>query len=253
MLSGKAEIHVKSVPAATLRGQKPAKLSSMNRSAFAGAAKGLGVSLNADQLDAFTAFETALYESNKVMNLTRVPQEDAWIRHFLDSLLLVPLIPEGAKVLDLGTGPGLPAWPLACARPDIKMVGVDSNGKMLGFLRTQPLPNLDVVQVRVEEWPMRNEFDVVTGRAFAPVTIQLEASASLCKVGGIVILMRTPGDEDAIQEFNPKALGLALTKERLCPLPGTDAIRLFPIYTKFGLTPQIYPRRWAEMKSKPLR
>ena len=81
----------------------------MNRLAFAEAALSLGIRLSEAQLNAFETYEAALYQANQVMNLTRVPQSEAWIRHFLDSLLLCPLIPEGAKLLDIGTGPGLPA------------------------------------------------------------------------------------------------------------------------------------------------
>ena len=224
----------------------------MNKTAFADAAKSIGAPLFDAQLDEFERFEDALYEANQVMNLTSVPKNEAWNRHFLDSLLLVSMLPQGSAVVDLGTGPGLPAWCLACARRDLRLTGVDSNGKMLGFLRDHPLPNLNVLQIRVEDWKVRNKFDVVTGRAFAPLTIQLESSASLCKIGGLVIPMRTPADGDSVREFDPTRLGLELTAERLVPLPGTDVVRLFPIYTKVRPTPAIYPRRWAEMKAKPL-
>ena len=62
---------------------------------------------------------------------------------------------------------------------------------MLGFLASQPLPNLEIVQGRAEEWEAREAFDVVTGRALAPLAIQLELSAGLARIGGAVIPMRT--------------------------------------------------------------
>jgi 16S rRNA (guanine527-N7)-methyltransferase len=184
------------------------------------------------------------------MNLTRVPEDEAWVRHYLDSLLFHDLIPEGWSVVDLGTGPGLPAWPLACARPDLRVTAVDSNGKMLGFLRTQPLPNLEVVQIRIEDWDVRERFDVVTGRAVAPLGVQLELSAPLLRLGGRVVPMRTPADDPTAVRLAPLGLKLVEVVER--ELPGTDVVRAFPLYEKVAPTDRRYPRRWSEIKSKPL-
>ncbi len=224
----------------------------MDRSAFTDAAKAIGLDLTEEQIGAFAAFEEALYKMNEVMNLTRVPREEAWIRHFLDSLLLVDLIPHNARVLDIGTGPGIPAWPLACARGDIQVTALDSNNKMIGFLHSQPLPNLETEQVRAEEWGTRDTFDFVTGRAVAPLAAQLELSAAACKVGGVVVPMRTPTDRMAIETANLRPLGLKLLEVHERSLPGTDVIRLIPVFVKENPTHPRYPRRWAEIKTKPL-
>jgi 16S rRNA (guanine527-N7)-methyltransferase len=224
----------------------------MDRAAFSEAATNLGLPLTEGQLDAFAAFQDALYKTNEVMNLTRVPREEAWIRHFLDSLLFQSLIPVGASVLDIGTGPGFPAWPLACARPDLKVTALDSNGKMLGFLQQHLLPNLQVVNARAEEWGVREKFDVVTGRALAPLAIQLELSAQPCKVHGLVIPMRTPADEQAMISVDEELLSLQERERLRVDLPGTDTVRLFPVYEKLARTPRNYPRRWPEIKAKPL-
>lgn len=224
----------------------------MEREALSQAATRLGLALEEGQLDVFEAFEEALYRANEVMNLTRVPREDCLTRHFVDSLLLSPCIPEGCSVLDLGTGPGFPAWPLACTRPDLQVTAMDSSGKMLGFLRNQPLPNLEVVQARAEEAGRREAFDVVTGRAVAPLAIQLELSAAFLKIGGKAIPMRTPSEADEAKAFPAKELGLRLVELLEVPLPGTDVVRLFPIFEKVRATRPIYPRRWAEIRAKPI-
>jgi len=195
------------------------------------------------------AFLDALYLANETRNLTRVPREEAMERHIEDSLLHQDLIPQGAKVLDIGTGPGFPAWPLAYARPDLRVTALDSNGKMLDFLRSQPLKNLEVVQRRAEEWGKRERFDIVTGRAVAPLMIQLELSAAFAKVGGAVIPMRTGSDLDSLPE-TVKVLGLKLEDTVVRTLG--ESTRVFPIYRKVEFTDSRYPRKWADLKPNPL-
>jgi len=212
----------------------------------------LGLSLRYSQLDHFAVFEDALYKHNQSKNLTRVPREECWIRHFLDSLLFVDLFPPGASVLDIGTGPGFPAWPLACARPDLQVTAMDSNGKMLEFLRSQPLPNLTMTEARAEEADLAEAFDVVTGRAVAPLSIQLEISARPCKIGGLLLPLRTSGDAEAAHTLPAAGLGLKLADLVQRPLPHIDAVRLCPVFQKTEPTPKRYPRPWPEIKRIPL-
>jgi 16S rRNA (guanine527-N7)-methyltransferase len=209
-----------------------------------------GLSLDLDQRESFETFKSALYAANQVANFTRVPEEECWLRHFVDSLLFFRAFGEGARVLDLGSGPGFPAWPLACARPDLRVTALDSNAKMLGFLRSQPLRILEIVQSRAEDWRSAEKFDYVTGRAVAPLPIQLEISAPLCKVGGLVLPMRTPSDD--LQGADLDALGLRLVEVSSAHLPGTDIDRVLPAYRKERPTPPKFPRRWAEIKASPL-
>ncbi len=211
-----------------------------------------GMPLGQEQLAAFEAFAARLYELNAVMNLTRVPPDECELRHFIDSLLPARLIPQGSSVLDLGTGPGFPAWPLACARPDLRVTALDGSNKGLGFLRSQPLTNLEVVQARAEEWDRRESFDFVTGRALAPVPLQVELSAAWVKVGGLLAPFRTPSEQEAVQALPAKKLGLELEGFESIPLPEGDAVRLFPLLRKVVKTPREFPRTWARMKAKPL-
>ncbi len=208
--------------------------------------------LSPEQIGQFETFEGNLYATNAVMNLTRVPREECWLRHFVDSLLFQDLLPQGASVLDIGSGPGFPAWPLACARPDLTVTALDSSGKMLGFLQRNPLPNLTPVLARAEDWGVREEFDVVTGRALAPLPIQLELSMAPLKIGGLIVPMRTPGEEGAAKAFPAEKLGLRPAGLHRRPLPGTDIVRLFTVYEKVAATDLAYPRSWADIKRKPL-
>lgn len=208
----------------------------------------LGLTLDAEAL---AAFENDLYAQNAVMNLTRVPREECWLRHMLDSLLIAEFIPVGASVLDIGTGPGFPAWPLALARPDLTVTALDSSSKMLGFLRRHSLPNLRIEQGRAEEVGLTDAFDVVTGRALAPLPIQLEISARPCRKGGIVLPMRTPNDLAEIERLS-SVLGLELETVHHRTLPVIHAERVFPVYRKVHNTPAGHPRAWAKMRERTL-
>jgi 16S rRNA (guanine527-N7)-methyltransferase len=210
----------------------------------------VGLDLTPDQVSAFEGFAQTLYKANEVMNLTRGPRKDCAVRHFFDRLMFQDLIPFHAGVLDIGTGPGFPAWPLACARPDLSVTALDSSGKMIGFLRTQPLPNLEPVLGRAEEFGRRETFEVVTGRALAPLPTQLEVSAAPCAVGGLVIPMRTPGDDFSGVSLAPLGLELVEVVDR--PLADTGVVRSFPVYLKVRPTDARYPRRWPEIRSHPL-
>jgi 16S rRNA (guanine527-N7)-methyltransferase len=123
---------------------------------------------------------------------------------------------------------------------------------MLEFLRTQIRPNLQVVLARAEEWRAETPFDVVTGRALAPIAIQLELSAIHTAVGGRIIPMRTAKDRAEIESFPASLLRLELVDIVERELPGADAMRVFPVYLKRAPTPRAYPRRWADMRSRPL-
>ena len=224
----------------------------MDRLLFAEACAHLGIKLSALQLQAFEAFEDRLYHTNSLINLTRVPLEECWLRHFVDSLLFQDLIPKNARVLDIGTGPGFPSFPIACARTDCQVTALDSSGKMTGFLKTVATKNLKVVTDRAEDWQVRDLFTVVTGRALAPLSTQLELSAPPCAINGIIIPMRTPAETDTFEFPGLKTLGLKLESVTTRALPETDIVRAFPVYRKVSPTPSKYPRRWADMKKAPL-
>lgn len=218
---------------------------------FAEALASLKIEPTPELIAGFEAFEADLYAQNEVMNLTRVKREECWVRHFIDSVLFHDLIPNGAEVLDIGSGPGFPAWPLAWVRQDLKITALDAGGKMLGFLRRHPLPNLKIIEMRAEDFKIAGRFDVVTGRALAPLAIQLELSARPCKEKGVVIPMRTATDRPEIERL-ATILNLELESVEERMLPVVEAPRLFPIYRKKGLTPKGFPRSWAEIKRSPL-
>lgn len=212
----------------------------------------LCITLSHEQLNRLSRFREDLYDVNQVMNLTRIAPEGCELRHFIDSLLFIDLIPQNSRVLDIGTGPGFPAFPLAVVRPDLDVVALDSSGKMLGFLRRHPLTNLTIHEARMEDAGLREEFDVVTGRALAPLAAQLELSSQATKIGGAVIPMRSGLEVADVEQFQGQGLGLRWERSVPRALPGTEITRLFPVYRKFEATHSRFPRKWAEIKRKPL-
>ncbi|WP_372882547.1 16S rRNA (guanine(527)-N(7))-methyltransferase RsmG [Psychromonas sp.] len=108
---------------------------------------------------------------NKAYNLTSVrdPQH-MLVKHIMDSIVVSPFL-QGNRLIDVGTGPGLPGLPLAILNPDKQFVLLDSLGKRLRFIRQAllelGLKNVTAVQSRVEEYQPEDKFDVVLSRAFA--------------------------------------------------------------------------------------
>jgi 16S rRNA (guanine527-N7)-methyltransferase len=200
---------------------------------------------------ALLAYFEGLYRANEVQNLTRVAPEDFALRHVLDSLLVAEAVEPAGAWLDVGTGPGLPAWPLAWAYPSLRVVAMDSSGKPLAFLREHPLPNLEVVQARAED-SAEERFDVVTGRAVAPLAVQAEVSLPWVAVGGAFVPFRTPADEAAARDFPAGLLGAGLEALERRELPGGGAVRLFPVYRKLRKAPRRKRRSWAEIRRAPL-
>lgn len=211
----------------------------------------LGIQAADAQNESMSAFLKRLYEANATRNLTRVPPEQATIRHVVDSLLVAKYIPSGSSVLDIGTGAGFPSMPLAVYRPDLKVTAWDGSERPIAVLRELAPDNLRVEKVRAEE-ESRAEFDFVTGRALAPFPIQAELSIPQLKVGGIFVALRTVRDEQDVDLTDLESLGAKLELKETVSLGTEEAVRLFPIVRKATSTRKRYPRTWSEIKRAPL-
>ncbi len=134
--------------------------------------------LQLNELDIGPAQEQMLLEYlvqlehwNKAYNLTAVRDPVEMVtRHLLDSLSVAPFI-AGGRLLDAGTGAGLPGIPLAVARPALEVTLLDSSGKRVRFLnhvrRQLGLENIHPVQERLESFAPDQPFDVIISRAFS--------------------------------------------------------------------------------------
>lgn len=140
------------------------------------------------------AYLALLDKWNRVYNLTAVRDAERMVsHHLLDSLAAVPLF-QGAAVLDVGSGGGLPGIPLAIARPELQVTLIDSIAKKTAFLLQAKaelgLANLNVVTGRVEDFRPDSTFDVITSRAFSDLKEFVTLTRHLLKPAGRWLAMK---------------------------------------------------------------
>lgn len=165
----------------------------------------IGAPLSEPQVHDFEIYLAELKKWNKKINLTSLREDlDIIIKHFLDSLTPLPLISMGNFVLDMGSGGGLPGVPMKIARPDIRLLLLDSTGKKVSFLNHIILhlkfKNAKALQQRAESQMfqdvMAGHLDAVVARAFGGIEKTLEAGAPYLKAGGKLIVMKGPRWEE---------------------------------------------------------
>lgn len=143
---------------------------------------------------------------NRAFNLSSIrdPRQMA-IRHVLDSLAVAPYV-EGSRLLDMGSGGGLPGIPLALAKPELHVVLLDSNGKKARFLRQAVLElrldRVTVVAQRAETFRAEAAFDTVISRAFSDLVRFVSLSIPLCRPGGRILAMKGPLAEREATDLN---------------------------------------------------
>ena len=161
----------------------------------------LGLDVPAPSLPRMLEYLALIDKWNKTYNLTAVHEQDRMLtHHLLDSLAVLPHI-RGPRVLDVGSGAGLPGIPLALARPDWQFTLLDSSHKKTTFLRQAVielgLSHVEIVCDRVENWNAPQPFDSVVSRAFSDLPEFLALAGRLCAKNGVVIAMKGvyPHDE----------------------------------------------------------
>lgn len=185
----------------------------------------LQIELTESQLDQLLAYHALLVKWNKAYNLTAVRDPAAMIdRHLVDSLSILPWIGQG-RLLDVGSGPGLPGIPLAICRPDLDVTTLDSNGKKTRFqvqVKAElGLDNLQVINGRVEAVDAPG-FDMVVSRAFASLADMLNWSGHLAAPEGVFLAMKGLYPEAEIEQIPD---GFVVRESHRLALPVTDGER----------------------------
>ena len=192
----------------------------------------MGSPLPADAQAQLLAYVRLLEKWNRTYNLTAVRAPEQMIpRHLLDSLAILPYL-QGRRVLDMGTGAGLPGIPLAVAQPDLDFVLLDSNAKKTRFV-TQAcaelgLKNIEITQERVEKYRPARPFDTLVSRAFSTIADMLVASRHLYGPGGQVLAMKGVYPQEELAAIPP---GYAIRAAHALTIPGLQAARHVVVIT----------------------
>lgn len=186
----------------------------MNEQEFIIETKKLGIDITKKQLNKLKEFYNLMIEKNKVMNLTRITEEeDVYLKHFYDSLTLVKAVDltKDLTLCDVGTGAGFPGMVLKIIFPNLKITLIDSLQKRINYLNEVidklNLKDIEAIHARSEYYIKNNnqKFDIVTSRAVANLKKLSELTLPLLKENGTFIAMKanlTTEIEDSKQIIN---------------------------------------------------
>ncbi len=172
--------------------------------------KYLGSSLSLNQREKLAHYLQLMMKWNKAYNLTAITDPHAMvIKHILDSLSIAPYL-DGRRIIDVGTGAGLPGVPLAIIFPDRQFTLLDSNGKKTRFLNQilleLCLENIEIIHERAENYHPEHCFDTVVTRAFASIPDMLSTTRHLCCEDGLFLAMKGTDPSDDLKMINKNFL-----------------------------------------------
>lgn len=235
-------------------------------------ARTLGIEFDGDDTQRLGRFLAALITANTQVNLTAITDPpQAWDRHILDSLTLMGVLadlPEGARLIDVGTGGGLPGIPLAICMPHLQFTLLEATGKKIEFLRAVvewlALKNVHVVQGRAEgiahdrgergpagaarSGGHREQYDAVLARAVGRIAMLAELTVPLAKVGGMVVFIKGAKAQEELDEAKESLHLLKAVATQTIPTPTGTIV----VLDKQSATPRTYPRADGEPARSPL-
>ncbi len=228
---------------------------------FLAKAEEFGIAFDEGDLGRLGMYLALLLETNKSFNLTAITDPaEAWERHVLDSLTLVPTLGElaaGAEIVDVGSGGGAPGLVLGSVCPGNRFTLVEATGKKARFLeetaRAMGLANVRVIADRAENLGRdhrehREKYDAALARAVGRIAVVAELVIPLLKVGGLALLTKGRQAEEEIAEAKE---ALFLLHAAVAGVVETPTGRVVAI-EKRRQTPRIYPRRPGEPARSPL-
>lgn len=226
---------------------------------FHAACEDFGLVIPEEPLAVLNAYLDFLLETNAQFNLTGVrDKQTAWMRHIFDSLTLAPFLAECGRVIDIGSGGGLPAIPLAIALPDTVFVLVESTGKKAAFLQ-DCLERFDidglVLAERAErlghDEDHREAYDACTSRGVARLNILVEWMLPFVRPGGFALAMKGQRAADEVEEAKNAFHKLGALPPMLHAIDADDRSVIVEI-EKQSETPTKYPREAGQSKRQPL-
>lgn len=234
----------------------------MSETEFVAQLKSLGISITAIQLEQLKKYYELLIEYNKVMNLTGITdQKEVYLKHFYDSATLNKVIDLSIQksLCDVGSGAGFPGLVLKILFPNLHVTLVDSLNKRILFLeeviRKLDLEKIEAIHIRAEEYGknVREQYDVVTARAVAHLSILSEYCIPLVKTNKYFIPMKANIQTELLEVQSAlKSLHSQILEVKEFNLPIEGSVRTLVKIQKLEPTPKKYPRKYADMKKNKL-
>ena len=226
----------------------------------------LGIVLSSKQLEQFATFYCELVVWNRHLNFTAITDADeVRTKHFLDSLTCLAALPSWVrdgrtKVIDVGSGAGLPGLPMKIARPGLDLTLLEAVGKKAEFLRYIAghlgLKDVNVLLARAEDLGRlpghRESYDVAVSRAVAPMPTLVEYCLPLVRPGGVFIAMKGPSAAAELEQAGEAiaVLGGRVLEVRTVDVPGLS--HQLVVVEKECPTLSRYPRRPGIPAKRPL-
>lgn len=230
----------------------------MNEQIFVKELKKLGIETNKEQLIKLEKYYEILIDYNKKINLTTIVEKDlVYLKHFYDSLTIVKSIDlsKVEKLCDLGSGAGFPGVVIKIFFPEIEIILIDSLNKRVKFLNTLiqklNLTKIEAIHARMEDYSKKHieEFDLVTARAVANISILTEISAQALKLGGKLVLLKANLNDELDNSLEHiKKLSFNLIKIESFLLVIEKSQRNIVVLEKQEQTNKKYPRTVDQIK-----
>lgn len=238
----------------------------VNEQQFIQALKEKGIELSDVQITQFKTYFELLVEWNEKMNLTAITDLPAvYLKHFYDSISAAFYFDftKVTTVCDVGAGAGFPSIPIKICFPHLHITIVDSLNKRITFLNHLSeqlhLQHMHFVHARAEEFGQnakyREQFDVVTARAVARLSVLSELCVPLAKKGGFFVALKAAAGAEELQDAQKAltTLGVKLQQEHHFLLPEENSERTLYIFDKLKETPKKYPRQPGLPNKKPIQ
>jgi len=228
--------------------------------------KELKLPYNKETEEKFILYKDLLKEWNKKINITSIEDdEEIYLKHFIDSLLLLNEnnVSEHKTLIDVGTGGGFPGLPLKIVNDNYEITLLDSLRKRMDFLaevvKALNLKDVDLIHGRAEDYGQNKKYrecyDICVSRAVAPLNVLSEYCIPFVKVGGYFAAYKSDNiSQEILNSDNAiKKLGGKIKEIKEISLPGTDIIRKIVIIEKIEPTHTRYPRKAGKPGKDPIK
>jgi 16S rRNA (guanine527-N7)-methyltransferase len=199
----------------------------------------IGVVLSDRVIENYLFYIAELKKWNTRINLTALTGDlEIGVKHFLDSLTVVPYLHGATRVMDIGAGAGFPGLPLKIQSPALDLLLLESSQKKVFFLRNivrgLKLEGVEVVHGRAQDRGIKERyakvFDLVLSRALADLPTSLQLALPYATGGGRIVGMRGRKGEQEQGETDWNALGLQLIEVKKVTLPFVEETRFLLVF-----------------------